>query len=124
MQWGSVAKFVLRFGSVPLITSGTRMAVSSDPTEPQALLSPAQIAQICSLSRRAVYDAIGRGELKAFRLCDRLRISTEQLADWLRRSAIAEPTGRPAPEDAQLTPAAVARPGSFRAKLAAAEDSE
>jgi excisionase family DNA binding protein len=100
------------------------MAVSIDASETEALLSPAQVAQICGLSRRAVYDAIGRGELKAFRLCARLRISTEQLADWLRRSAVAESAPPAAPEDARPTPATVARRGSFRAKLAAAKDSQ
>jgi len=93
------------------------MAISVDSPESEALLSPAQVAQICGLSRRAVYDAIGRGELRAFRLCARLRISSEQLADWLHRSAVAESAPPPAPEGARLTPAAVARRGSFRAKL-------
>src|SRR5437016_14201008 len=99
------------------------MAISVDPLRGEALLSPAQVAQSCGLSRRPVYDAIGRGELQAFRLCARLRISTEQLADWLRRSAVAESARPQAPEDARLTPTAVARRGSFRAKLAAAKDS-
>lgn len=48
------------------------MAISVDPPESEALLSPAQVAQICGLSRRAIYDAIRRGELKAFRPCARL----------------------------------------------------
>jgi excisionase family DNA binding protein len=100
------------------------MAISVDPPDSETLLSPAQVAQICGLSRRAVYDAIGRGELKAFRLCARLRISTEQFADWPRRSAVAESALPPAPDDARLTPTAVARRGSFRAKLAAAEEPE
>jgi excisionase family DNA binding protein len=43
------------------------------------LLSPEQVARLCGLSRRAVYDAIKRGELHAFRLCSRLRISNEAL---------------------------------------------
>jgi excisionase family DNA binding protein len=95
------------------------MAVRVDPSETEALLSPAQVAQMCGLSRRAVYDAIGRGELQAFRLCARLRISTEQLADWLRRSAVSGSARPVAPERPRLTAAAVARRGSFRAKLAA-----
>lgn len=82
----------------------------------ETLLSPAQVAEICGLSRRAVYDAIRRGELRAFRLCARLRISDRELADWIRRSAV----GMPAPPDpsgaGQIT---VAPRGSFRRKLAA-----
>lgn len=100
------------------------MAISVDPPGSEVLLSPAQVAQICGLSRRAVYDAIGRGELKAFRLCARLRISSEQLADWLRRSAVAEPDPQPPPDEPQLRSAAVARRGSFRDKLAAAKEPE
>jgi excisionase family DNA binding protein len=100
------------------------MAIGIDPPESHALLLPAQVAEICGLSRRAVYDAIRRGELKAFRLCARLRISTEQLADWLRRNAVAEPAPPTAPQAPQLTPAAVASRGSFRAKLATAKDCE
>lgn len=64
------------------------MAASIDPSGTEVLLSPAEVAQICGLSRRAVYDAIARGELKAFRICTRLRISRAALADWLRRSAV------------------------------------
>lgn len=82
----------------------------------ETLLSPAQVAEICGLSRRAVYDAIRRGDLRAFRLCARLRISDRELAEWLRRSAVgvSAPPNRP---DAR--PATVASPGSFREKLAA-----
>ena len=79
------------------------------------LLSPAQVAEVCGLSRRAVYDAIRRGELRAFRLCARLRISSRELADWLQRSAVA--VGTP-PDKPDTVPVAVERRGSFREKLA------
>lgn len=79
------------------------------------LLSPAQIAEICGLSRRAVYDAIRRGELRAFRLCARLRISADVLTAWLRRSAVAFAAPPAKPDTA---PVAVERRGSFRDKLA------
>jgi excisionase family DNA binding protein len=95
------------------------MAVSGDPSEPEPLLSPAQLAHICGLSRRAVYDAIARGELEAFRICARLRISTEQLDDWLRRSAVDVSAPPPRSKQARVAPTTVARRGSFRAKLAA-----
>jgi excisionase family DNA binding protein len=96
------------------------MAVSIDPSGREVLLSPAQVAQICGLSRRAVYDAIARGELEAFRICARLRISSAALADWLRRSAVSpQPTHAVADGRRFRT---VERRGSFKAKLAASAE--
>lgn len=92
------------------------MAMSVDQSNSGTLLSPAEVAAICGLSRRAVYDAIRRGELRAFRLCARLRISGDELADWLRRSAVVTVARQDAPK---VEPGAVAPRGSFREKLAA-----
>ena len=92
------------------------MASNVDRTDPEGLLSPDQDARMCGLSRRAVYDAIKRGELRAFRLCSRLRISGDQLDAWLRASAVNAPPRRAEPDIRQ---APLASPGSFRAKLAA-----
>jgi excisionase family DNA binding protein len=92
------------------------MAINGNQANRDTLLSPGQVAEICGLSRRAVYDAIRRGELRAFRLCARLRISGDELAHWLRRSAVAAvaPEGTP-----DVEPVAIAPRGSFREKLAA-----
>lgn len=92
------------------------MAINRNQADCNPLLSPAQVAEICGLSRRAVYDAIRRGELKASRLCARLRVSGDELADWLRRSAVTAAAPGDIPE---VEPVAVAPRGSFRAKLAA-----
>ena len=54
-------------------------------------MSPA----LCGLSRKAVYRAIERGELKAFRLCSRLRIDPDAVEAWLEANVV-EPTGRAA----------------------------
>ena len=43
------------------------------------LLSPEEVARTCGLSRRAVYRAIARGELRAARLCNRLRVRPDEL---------------------------------------------
>lgn len=51
-------------------------------------MSPAQVAEVCGLSRRAVYRAIERGELPAARLCHRLRVETGDLDAWLQRSRV------------------------------------
>jgi len=63
------------------------------------LLSPEDVAVRCGLSRKAVYRAIDRGELKASRLCSRLRIRPEDFDTWFERNSLpayqpARPTGR------------------------------
>lgn len=57
------------------------------------LLSPEQVATACGLSRRAVYRAIDRGELTAFRLCSRLRIRPDDVEAWVEANQI-EPATR------------------------------
>lgn len=80
------------------------------------LLSPTDVAAMCGLSRRAVYDAIKRGELRAFKLCSRLRISTADVDAWLAESLVAVTALPPVPP---LTGPSIgsAPAGSFRARL-------
>jgi excisionase family DNA binding protein len=47
------------------------------------LLSPEDVAAQCRLSRKAVYRAIERGELRASKLCSRLRIRPDDLDTWI-----------------------------------------
>jgi len=54
-----------------------------DHIEIERLLSPEDVARVCGLSRRAVYRAIARGELRAARLCHRLRIHPVELERWI-----------------------------------------
>jgi excisionase family DNA binding protein len=49
----------------------------------ERLLSPEDVARACGLSRRAVYRAIARGELRAARLCHRLRIHPAEFERWI-----------------------------------------
>ena len=49
----------------------------------ERLLSPEEVARACGLSRRAVYRAIARGELRAARLCHRLRVQPAELKRWI-----------------------------------------
>lgn len=58
-------------------------------TDTERLLSPEEVAERCSLSKRAVYRAIERGELPASRLCSRLRIRQDHLDAWIEGSRIA-----------------------------------
>jgi excisionase family DNA binding protein len=59
------------------------------------LLSADDVARLCGLSRKAVYRAIERGELKAFRLCSRLRIEPGALDAWLEGNVVRQ-SGRAA----------------------------
>lgn len=52
-------------------------------SEIERLLSPEEVARACGLSRRAVYRAIARGELRATRLCNRLRIHPAEFEKWI-----------------------------------------
>jgi excisionase family DNA binding protein len=61
------------------------------------LLSPADVAKQCGLSRRAVYRAIERGELAASRVCSHLRVRPEDVDAWLAATLVAPP-GRRAPK--------------------------
>ena len=80
------------------------------------LLRVSEAAELAGLSTRAIYRAIERGELRAARLCSRLRIPRAAFDEWIERSTVrpAEPPAAPAPPP---MPA-----GSFRALLARREE--
>lgn len=62
-----------------------------------ALLKPEQVAAQCGLSVKAIYRAIQRGELEAFKLCGRWRIKSEALESWMAHARHeARPTKAPA----------------------------
>lgn len=52
------------------------------------LLRPTEAADLAGLSTRAIYRAIQRCELRAVRLCSRLRIPREDFDEWIARSAV------------------------------------
>jgi len=87
----------------------------SEPAHRGSLLSAEDVARTCGLSRRAVYDAIRRGELRAFRLCSRLRVRPEDLDSWLLGNAVKAP--KPAPRIPVKIRREALPSGSFRAKL-------
>jgi excisionase family DNA binding protein len=85
------------------------MAATSD----ERLLTTRDVATHCGLSTRAVYDAIRRGELKATRICSRIRIRPEDLDAWLAAGEVNPPRRlRPVPAS-PLSPVS----GSFRALM-------
>lgn len=79
-----------------------------------SFLSPTEAAQIAGLSTRAIYRAIQRGELRAMRLCSRLRIPREGFDEWVQRGVV---RAEPRVVEVRLAPTAPAR-GSFRSLLA------
>jgi len=58
------------------------------PADVDALLSPEEVARRFGLSRRAVYRAIERGELRASRLCSRIRIRAADVEAWVEENQI------------------------------------
>jgi excisionase family DNA binding protein len=51
-------------------------------------LRPAEAAALAGLSTRAIYRAIQRGELRAVRLCSRLRIPRDAFDEWVARATV------------------------------------
>ena len=76
------------------------------------LLSPEDVATQCGLSRKAVYRAIDRGELKAARLCSRLRIRPGDVEAWVEANSVAQ-----VGTVQSLTPPALSAPNGLRSLL-------
>jgi excisionase family DNA binding protein len=81
-------------------------------------LRPSEAAEITGLSTRAIYRAIERGELRAARLCSRLRIPRAAFDEWVEHCVVRGPE-RP-PETYPRVPPPVA--GSFRSLLGRREE--
>lgn len=82
-------------------------------------LSPADVAASLSFTAEAIRRAIRRGELRAVKVCGRLRTSPEWVNEWLQGRTVhpyPEPTARPSPaRSAEPTRrAGTVRAGSFR----------
>jgi excisionase family DNA binding protein len=99
--------------------AGLMQAEQIDTDSPR-MLSPEDVARVCGLSRRAVYRAISRGELRAARLCSRLRVDPDELERWKSAHTLAPPVPRAAP----VRPAHAAAFGSLRAMLDQAPNAE
>lgn len=55
------------------------------------LLTIADVAKLSGLSDKSVRRAIERGDLRALKLCNRVRIEPAAVADWHRASQLDEP---------------------------------
>jgi excisionase family DNA binding protein len=99
------------------------MSEGSPHSRFEPLLSPDEVASLCGYSRKAIYGAIERGELRATKRCSRWRISADDLRAWLEEGVPAR-AGRDATRRRRtLSPAPPPR-GSFRALVASEEDQE
>lgn len=107
-----------------MLQSGTWTitAPAPRPTAPaeERLLTIPEVAETCRLSEKAIRRAIDRGQLKAFKLCNRIRISHEHMRDWIgsqRQPAVrAAVTG---PSSIGATAACAARQPTQRGRLTA-----
>lgn len=74
------------------------------PESPHAdsLLSPEDVAQRCGLSRKAVYRAVERGELRAARIVSRLRIDPRDVEAWIRANVVDANCPAPVPARSRL----------------------
>ncbi len=82
------------------------------------LLRVSEAAELAGLSTRAIYRAIERGELRAARLCSRLRIPRAAFDEWVERCVVHAPESPPKTYPRVPPPPA----GSFRSLLARRED--
>ncbi|MDQ4041102.1 MAG: helix-turn-helix domain-containing protein [Actinomycetota bacterium] len=82
-------------------------------------LVPKDAALLAGLSVRAIYRAIHRGELRAVRLCSRIRIPRAAFEDWIERSVVAPDHPLPEPQHRVAGPQ-----GSFRRLLVGEERAE
>jgi len=70
--------------------SASRLPTSAPAASSAAtsLLSPEDVARRCGVSRKAVYRAVARGELRAARILSRLRIDPPDVEDWIRANIV------------------------------------
>jgi excisionase family DNA binding protein len=89
----------------------------------EPLLSPEEVANLCGYSRKAIYGAIDRGELRATKRCSRWRISVDDLRAWLEEGVPAPASGEATVRRKTLPPVPLPR-GSFRALVASEKEQE
>jgi excisionase family DNA binding protein len=99
------------------------MSEGSAFSRPEPLLSPDEVASLCGYSRKAIYGAIERRELRATKRCSRWRISVDDLRAWLEEGVPA-PASREASLRRKALPPAPLLRGSFRALVASEKEQE
>lgn len=87
---------------------------ASQRREGRPLLTVEDVADGCGLSMKAIYRAIDRGELRAAKLCSRLRVRPEDLDAWIERSTLDRST---IPAVVEARPMRFAATNGLRARL-------
>jgi excisionase family DNA binding protein len=85
------------------------------------LLTADEVASLCGYSRKAIYRAIERGELRATKRCSRWRILTEDVERCLQEGLPVVDNDLQTARERKLPPVALQR-GSFAALLASEEE--
>ncbi len=78
------------------LVGGGRMSTGS-------MLSPADIAQVLGFEAEAIRRVIRRGELRAVKVCGRLRSEPEWVTEWLQARTVTEPAA-PSPAPSAIPP--------------------
>lgn len=94
------------------VISRARPSVPTMAHSDPVLLTVGQAASLSGFSNRAIYRAIARGELRAVRVCSRLRIPRGWFDAWIEGSVV-----RPEEPIAIPPPGPAPAPGSFRALM-------
>ena len=88
------------------------------------LLTPEDIARLCGLSRRAVYDAIRRASCRRCGCAAALRIEKQDYDAWLTASRVTPQVRQQPVAELRARPSRPTTTGSFRALMAESGSAE
>jgi excisionase family DNA binding protein len=90
-----------------------RQRAESPPSAPpDELISVAEVARQCQVTKKVVYGAIGRGELAASRLGSRLRVRRSAVDDWVSTTRVQAARSAPPRTPARKPPGRVMPQGA------------
>lgn len=92
---------------------------AAEALEAEVDLTVRQVAQLTSLSQDAIYRAVERRELDAYRLCDRIRIEPDAYRRWKAARRV-----KPRRTGSSMLEVPSERRGSFRSRLGQIERGE
>jgi excisionase family DNA binding protein len=80
------------------------------------LLTIPEVHELCSLSEKTIRRAIDRGDLRAVKLCNRVRVAPGDLRAWIDKSAV-RPHDPPVPAPPRRRAASAPPAGGLRELL-------